>query len=45
MKVREQGISNRTFFKKLGRRIACSWGRLGSKYEKRQAGKGVRKVK
>jgi len=34
---------NSNYFKKRGRRVAGSWGRPGSKAEKRAASKGVRR--
>ncbi len=39
------GCMNSNYFKKRGRRVAGSWGRPGSKAEKRAASKGVRREK
>ena len=38
-------MSMRNYFKKLGKRIAGSWGRVNHPKQMRQASKGVRKSK
>jgi hypothetical protein len=44
MKVREKWIGNSGFLRKLGRRIAKSYGPPRTKYGKRQGNKGIRKT-